>query len=99
VTSKVCQYATNEKKGLSRHEGGLFERCPIYATKKPSPKQKIRQREARMGSYLSRSKFAFKKVEDQPHENHIGFKSCTFQKDIKVCPHHTICYSHQSLHL
>lgn len=61
---------------------------PNLRYKKPSPKQKIRQREARMGSYLVRSKFAFKEVEDRPYENHICFKSCNFQIDIKVYPHH-----------
>jgi hypothetical protein len=42
--------------------------------------------ELKMG-YLLISKFAFKKVED-PCENHVCFKSCTFPKNIRVCMHH-----------
>jgi hypothetical protein len=75
---------------LSRHEGSFFEKCPIYLTKNHHLDKKVRQREARMGSCLSRSKFASKKVED-PYENQVCFKSCTFPKDIRVCPcHHNL---------
>jgi hypothetical protein len=43
-----------------------------------------------MESCLSISKFASKKVED-PYENQVCFKSCTFPKDIKVCMcHHNL---------
>jgi hypothetical protein len=40
--SRVYQYATNEKKGLSRHEGSLFERCPIYITKDHHLNKKVK---------------------------------------------------------
>ncbi len=49
--------------------------------------KKVGQMELKIGSYLLISKFAFKKVED-PCENHVCFKSCTFPKNIGMCMHH-----------
>jgi hypothetical protein len=48
---------------LSRHEG-FFGKPPIYPTKNHHLDKKVKQREARMGSSLLRSKFASKKVEN-----------------------------------
>jgi hypothetical protein len=36
--SKVYEYVTNAKKGLSRHEGGFFEKMPHLPYKNPSPR-------------------------------------------------------------
>lgn len=57
---------------------------PNLPYKKPSLKKKIKQREARMGSSLSRNKFVSKKVEN-PCENQVYFKSCILPRDIGIC--------------
>jgi hypothetical protein len=73
------------------HEGGFFERCPIYLTKNHHMDKKVRQREARMGSCLLRSKFASRKLKTLVKTRFVS-KDVLFQETLEYGHAIMICY-------
>ncbi len=87
VLWKVCHYATNEKKVHQGMKEVSLKDAQSTLQKTITWTKKVKQKEARMGSCLLKSKFASKKVENL-YGNQVCFKSCTFLRDIGLCLHH-----------
>jgi hypothetical protein len=71
------------KKGLSRHEGGIFERCPIYATKNHHLNKKSSKGKQEWEATYREASLPLRKLKTSPMKTMFASKVVLFKKTLK----------------